>query len=305
MSLPARPRMLLVGGGGGLVGRALLHEFLPDHAIRTFHRHRSPEEAAAGIEWLPGDLAGPYDPGPLLRDVNVVVGLAWYRQPKSGSFARLTGGFLRLLTAARDAGVQRWIHVSVPPGPADLEETLPYFREKRAVESALVASGLPYLIVRPTMLFAPRDKLLTVLLRLARRYRVLPMFGEGRYHVSPLAAADLARIVRLELRRSGPRDLLVGGPHRYEYRELTDAVFSAIGRAPRYWRMSAAGGVRLARMLEAVGSTLLYAYEVRWLTADLLGLPPYTGLDPPMGSVESFLAEQAAGPDRWARGRGV
>jgi uncharacterized protein YbjT (DUF2867 family) len=138
------------------------------------------------------------------------------------------------------------------------------------------------------------------MMRLMHRYHRFPMFGDGGYHVSPLSASDLGRILRRELQGSGRGTSDLGGPHRYEYRQLTDRMFAALGRPPKYWSLSVRSAQRLTRLLVALGSTLLYPYEVEWLVSDRLGLPAFEGLDSPLESVEPYLQAQA---DRW-NGRG-
>jgi uncharacterized protein YbjT (DUF2867 family) len=288
-----RPRMLLVGGGGGLVGRALVEEFSPDWNIRSVHRHPAPSESIPSVEWIPDDAARGTDWRPRLEGVDVVVNVAWYRSGSDRRFRPLAEGLLRLIAAAREAPIRRFVHVSVPPSTPPIEAGSAYMTRKRQVDRALAASGLPYSIVRPTMLFGPRDKLLTVMLRTIARWHRFPMFGDGEYHVSPIAVRDLARIVRLELGLSGRRTVDAGGPRRWRYRDLTDFMFGVLGLPPRYLRMSVAGGRRLARVFEAFGSSLLYEYEVEWLVADLLGLPPYEGLSTPLEPVEEFLRREA------------
>jgi len=290
----SRPRLLLVGGGTGLVGRHLTAEFGPDWQIISVHRHPSPTESAAGVEFRSADVAKVVDWAPLLRDVDMVVNVAWYRAGSMRRFRPLADGLLRLVAAADRLKVPRFVQVSVPDSPASLETDLPYMSEKRRVDRAVEASGLSYAIVRPTMLFAERDKLVTVMLRTMHRYHRFPMFGDGEYHISPLAARDFARVVRHEAARSDCRNVTVGGPRRWRYRDLTDAMFAALGRSPKYFTLRPRGAVRLARLLEVFGSTLLYVYEVEWLLSDMLGLPPYDGLGEPLHPVEPFLAEEAA-----------
>ncbi len=295
MSAPgASPRMLLVGGGGGLVGRAVLREFGESWQIRSVHRHRAPEEDRPGVEWIPHDAGRIPEWYPYVRDVDLVISLAWWRSGSAARFAPLAEGLERLFRAARDAGVRRVLHLSVPDAPADLEAGLPYLRYKREVDRVLRTDGPDHTIVRPTMLFGPRDKLLTVMLRTMHRYGRFPMFGDGAYHVSPLAVEDLARILRREADQGGRRVVDAGGPRRWEYRFLTDRMFAALGRAPRYVRFSPRGAVRLARFLERIGSSVLYAYEVEWLLDDRLGLAPYEGLERPLSPVEPFLDSEAA-----------
>jgi len=288
-----RPLLLVVGGCTGLVGRAVLREFGPTHRIRSLHRRPTEAEASGGVEVVAGDAREIADWGPYLRGVDTVLNLAWYREPRHRHFVRLADGLLRLVRDAEAAGVRRFVHVSVPDAPPRMETDLPYLAQKRRVDRAIEASRLSYAIVRPTMLFGPRDVLLTVMLRTIQRYHRFPMFGDGLYHVSPIATGDLAAILRREGERGARTNVMVGGPERWVYRDLTDAMFRALGRSPRYVRLSPANSVRLASFLERVGSSLLYAYEVEWLLADLLGLPPYEGLGRPLASAGPFLESEA------------
>ncbi|MGA8664810.1 MAG: NAD(P)H-binding protein [Thermoplasmata archaeon] len=294
-----RPRVLIVGGTRGLVGRALLTEFRSDHAIRSVHRHASAAESAAGVEWVPADVASVADWRPLLEEVDVVVNVAWYRTGSDRRFRPLAEGLIRLVEACDRAGGLRFVHISVPTATEGIETRLPYMVRKREVDAAVSRSQLAYSIIRPTMLFGPGDKLLTVMMRTARRWHRLPIFGEGHYHLSPIAVTDLARIVRREAGLRRRAIVEAGGPKVWEYRDLCDRLFESLGLPPKYLRMSPSGGRDVARLLESVGSTLLYAYEVEWLVSDRLGLPRYEGLDPPLRPVEEFLREEAL------RSRGV
>ena len=289
-----RPRLLLVGGATGLVGRHVLAEFGRDFQVVSLHRRPSPSEVSAGVEFIEGDVATIADWAPILRGVDLVINVAWYRSGPLRRFRPLAEGLLRLVAASEQANVPRFVHISVPDSPAALEVHLPYMAEKRRVDRAIEASRLSYAIVRPTMLFAPRDKLVTVMMRTMHRYHRFPMFEDGEYHISPIATPDLARILRREAARSDRRNVVAGGPKRWRYRDLTDAMFAALRLPPKYFRLSGRGAIRLARLLEWVGSSLLYVYEVEWLLSDMLGLPPYSGLDEPLLPVEPFLAEEAA-----------
>lgn len=289
----SRPRLLLVGGGGGLVGRAVLAEFGQTWRIRSVHRHPAPEESGGSIEWVRADATTVPDWSILLKEVDLVVNVAWYRAGPRRRFAPLAAGLERLIEAARAAEIPRFLHLSVPPATLSIETTLPYMTFKRQVDRALERSGLSFAIVRPTMLFGPRDKLLTVMLRTMARYHLFPIFGDGEYHLSPIAVSDLARILKREARSEESHIVLAGGPVRWQYRVLTDEMFRRLGLRPRYVRFSPRGSVRLARILETLGSSLLYAYEVEWLLSDLLGLPAYEGLDSPLLPVEPFLSQEA------------
>lgn len=293
-SVDARPRVLLVGGGGGLVGRALLPELDGVFQIRSIHRHPVAMEASRAVEWVAADVGRVENWRSIVRGVDAIVNLAWYRWGSRRRFERLARGLHGMLEAARSSGVRRVVQVSVPAAPPELERSLPYLYFKRQVDRELLDGGFSARILRPSALFAPGDVLLGVMLRTIHRYGRLPMFGDGAYHLSPLAAADLSRVIRQELQGNATGTLDLGGPTRYTYRALTEIMFHAMSRPARYWRLTERGAVRLATVLQLVGSRRLYAYEVHWLMADLLGLPPYAGLDRPLTTVEAYLAAEAA-----------
>lgn len=288
-----RPRLLLVGGAGGLVGRSTLPEILTSFDVRSVHRSEVRVEATAGVDWRRADIGAVSDWSPILDGVDVVVNLAWHRWGNTTRFRRLERGLEGLLEASQRAGLRRFVHVSVPAAPQQLETSLPYLAYKRRFDEALRASGLSYRIVRPTMLFGRGDRLLGVMLRLMHRYPFFPMFGDGNYHVSPLAVEDLAAILHREALGTEVGTVDAGGPTRYRYRDLTDAMFAFLGKRPRYWRLGPRGSVALARLVQDLGSTLLYAYEVEWLLADMLGLSPYGGLDRALTPVEPYLRSEA------------
>jgi len=183
---------------------------------------------------------------------------------------------------------------------ATLETGIPYLTYKRRFDRELAESGLSYAVLRPTMIFGRRDVLLGVMMRTIHRYPFFLMFGDGEYHLSPIASSDVARIVRAFCEGDATGTFDLGGPASYRYRDLTDHMFRLLGKRPRYAHLSPMGSRRLARFLQGAGSTLLYEYEVEWLLSDMLALPPYDRLGRPLERVEPYLEREA---DRLRPGR--
>jgi uncharacterized protein YbjT (DUF2867 family) len=288
-----RPRLLLVGGGGGLLGRAVLERFAPDWTIRSVHRHPVAREATLGVEWVQRDVGEIPDWAPILRDVDAVVNLAWYRWGSELRFRTLFEGLQRMRAAASASGAVV-VQVSVPPAPSALETGIPYLTYKRRFDAAVAGGGGRYAVVRPTLMFARGDVLLGTMLRQIHRYPFFPLFGDGSYRLSPIAAADVARAIHRAANDPPNSTVDLGGPVAYRYRDLTDRMFALVGKPPRYWRLSPRGGRRLAALLQSLGSSLLYAYEVDWLLSDTLALPPSRFLDGPLERVEPYLQAEAA-----------
>ena len=84
-----------------------------------------------------------------------------------------------LFGAAAKAGVGRIVHFSVVN--AFKEARLPYFRGKGQVEEILRDTGIPFAIIRPTLVFGVGDLLLNNMTWALRRFPVFPVFGRGGY----------------------------------------------------------------------------------------------------------------------------
>jgi uncharacterized protein YbjT (DUF2867 family) len=121
-----RPRILVVGGTGGLVGRAVLTALGSEFQIRSIHRHEVAAESAASIEWIRADVGTLMSWRPALDGVDAVLNLAWYRWSDESDFRVLREGLGRLITDAEAVGLRRFVHVSVPDAPESLEQDLPY-----------------------------------------------------------------------------------------------------------------------------------------------------------------------------------
>ena len=198
----------LVTGGTGFVG---------SHLIETLQRRgddvtalvRSPAKAAglarAGVRLVEGDL----DALPALRraveDAQVVYHVAGRVAARDeAEFLRANrDGTANLLAAAAEGGAPRFVLVSslAAAGPASRGVPLSggepprpvtaYGRSKLAGEAVVRASALPWVILRPPMVYGPRDTEVLKLFKLARS-GLVPVFGKGDQELSAVFGPDLA-----------------------------------------------------------------------------------------------------------------
>ncbi len=134
---------------------------------------------------------------------------------------------LILFDAAKQAGVQRIVHVSITNPSAD--SPLEYFSGKARLEQALIESGLSYAILRPTVLFGQEDILINNIAWLLRRLPVFGVFGDGSYKLQPIYVDDLAS---LAVQWGATRENVVLnaiGPETFTYRGLVETIGRLIG----------------------------------------------------------------------------
>jgi NADH dehydrogenase len=135
---------------------------------------------------------------------------------------------LDLFDAAKQAGVERIVHISITN--ADAHSPLEYFRGKGQLEDALQDSGISYAIVRPAVLFGDEDILINNIAWALRRFPLFVMFGDGEYHIQPIFVDDLAALmVNLGQQRENALVQAIG-PENFSYRELIRMIARHIGK---------------------------------------------------------------------------
>lgn len=171
------------------------------------------------------------DPGAMdkaLANTDVLYNTYWVRfNTANFTFAAAVENSKKLFEAARRAGVSRVVHVSIT-NPS-LNSPFEYFRGKAQVEAALEATGIPYSILRPAMLYGPDDILINNIAWILRHLPVFGLFGNGRYHVQPIFVEDMATLALQEGQATGNRIINAVGPEDFEYRDFVGLIARTIG----------------------------------------------------------------------------
>jgi nucleoside-diphosphate-sugar epimerase len=232
---PQSRRRVVVTGAAGLVGRNLLPRLTArGFDVVALDKHPQTAELLAGI-----------DPGIRVVKADLACDDGW-QESLSGadslvsSHAQIGGidaqefednnirASTRLLEAARTAGIGYLVQISssvVKSAAVDF-----YTESKKAQENLALASGIPCVVLRPTLMFGWFDrKHLGWLAEFMRRVPVLPVPGSGRYLRQPLYVGDFSNIVVACLERwISPAIYNISGLEKIDYidliRELRDAL---------------------------------------------------------------------------------
>ncbi len=226
---------VLITGATGYVGRRLVPRLLAA-GLEVRALARSPESAALpeGVEVVRGDLTDPASLGPASEGMATVVNLAAVtadRKPPPGGYEAVhADGVAALARAAREAGVARIVHMSGidtmtgDPGP--------YLLSRRLGEEAVRESGVPWTMLRPSIMFGGPDAAFVKAMARLVRAPVVPVAGDGRVRLQLVWVDDVARcLVTLvtDDARLG-NEYPIGGPEQLTYDEVLDAVGEAMGK---------------------------------------------------------------------------
>ncbi len=224
--------MILLTGGTGFIGRVMVRHLVEaGYPVRTLlrpspHSPRLPK--GVPVEVAVVSLADVRGLRAALRDIDTVIHLAGSEH--AGRKANLLGvdiqGTRNLAEAAKDAGVGRFLYLSHLD--ADRASAYPLQKAKGIAEEYVRKSGLPYTIVRSSIVYGPEDHFTTSLAQMLRYTPVFPLYGDGGTRVQPLWVEDLVACLLWTL--ENPETLYqtyeVGGSEYFTLRQVLEIIMN-------------------------------------------------------------------------------
>ena len=253
---------VLVTGGTGFVGREVVRQLCAaGHKVRLISRHPRrastasqaaqpatpfalPPEAVGGNVLEPASLKGAAGNCDAIVHLVGIISEIGEQTFENVHFHATQN----VLAEAKRAGVKRWIHMSAIGARPDAPSR--YHQTKWAAEETVRASGLDWTIFRPSIIYGPGDGFISLFARISRWSPVLPVMGNGRNLLQPVAVADVARcfVSALTEPASVGKTLDLCGPERLSF----DQVLETILRVTQRRRLKLHVPMPLARLQAAV-----------------------------------------------------
>ena len=215
--------MILVTGATGYTGRFLLPRLAETgRPLRCLVRPTSDREwlERMGVEMHIGDLEDPETARPAFRGVGQVLHLAHIR-------------YARTIVECTDSQIEQVVLVSSLRRFSLVPSTS--VEEVRAGENCASQSGMPYTLLRPSMIYGPGDdRNISRLAAHLRRCRWMPVLGPGRGLQQPVYVEDVVDGIMAAARipEAIGKSYALAGPEPISYDRLVDLVGAAVGVAP-------------------------------------------------------------------------
>src|SRR5262249_19574652 len=134
-----------------------------------------------------------------------------------------------LFEAAARGGIRKVVQISALG--ADEQARSRYHLSKRGADRRLAELGVPYVVLRPSFVYGPRDHSMTFFQSLAA-LPLTPVPGDGQYRVQPVHIEDLVPAVVLAVERDDLKDLTVdvGGAASVTFDELLDELAQRLSK---------------------------------------------------------------------------
>ncbi len=230
-------KKVLITGASGYLGRYAVKEFKAQgYYVRALVRNpekiKTPgvnlEPAVYDIvdEVVTGDVTSPDTIAGVCKGIDVVFCTLGLTSPD----AHLTSydvdylGNKRILDQAVAEHVSRFIYVSV--FNQDKMPEIPTIKAHELFVEALKKSGLSCAVIRPNGYFSDMGRFFTM----AQSGHIF-MIGEGEKKINPVHGADLAKVC-VDAVNGESREIPVGGPDIYTFKETMELAFHACGKTP-------------------------------------------------------------------------
>ncbi len=261
-----------VTGAFGYSGKYIARRLLDagETVITLTNSLHRPNPFGEQVQAFPFHFAQPEKLVKTLRGVSVLVNTYWVRfNHKNFTHEMAVQNTLTLFRAAKAAGVERVVHVSITN--PDENSPLEYFSGKGRLERALMESGLSYAILRPTVLFGKEDILINNIAWALRHLPVFGVFGDGEYRLQPIYVDDLAQLAVAQGKNRENVIIDAIGPETFTYRELARTIGEIIGvRRPIIGVPPGIGYLAGWLIGKIVGDVMITRPEIEGLMADLL-----------------------------------
>jgi uncharacterized protein YbjT (DUF2867 family) len=299
--------MILVTGGTGFVGSHVLRRLAqtePRGSLRALVRNHAKASLPEGVVVVEGDVTKPESLPAAVSGVDVIIHAAAItgdrKEPYRGAYDRINRvGTENLMAAAKNAGVKRLVVMSglgCRPAPAGT-----YMATRWGMEEAVRASGIPFVILQPSVLFGAGAPFVSALAGLARVFPVLPLVGGGRTRFQPLWIDDLVTCVVASQSSGEPagRALSLGGSEWVTFKE----VLQTICRAMSIHRLLVPLPMPIARIQASLMTAVLPKPPLTPAALELFGFDNATDIDAvdrafgfhPRGFREHLLAHGVGG----------
>ena len=226
----AKPLRILLLGGTGFVGRSLIARLARQHhrllcLTRQRDQHRDLQTYPT-LQLIDADVHAEAVLTEYARDADVIINLVGIlNQSRQQSFQKNHTDLMHtLIRVAKQTGVRRLIALGALG--ADVAGPSEYLRSKGRAEQALRAEpDLAWTILRPSVIFGPRDNFLNQFAQLLRFTPVLPL---ARTHTrfAPVYVDDVAHAIERCLMdgRTVHQRYDLGGPEVFSLKQLIDWV---------------------------------------------------------------------------------
>lgn len=228
-------------GGTGFIGSHVVRELLalyPAIPLRILTRRlQTGNPWGRRVTFVQGNVTAPATLPPAVAGIDAVVHCVQFpnhpvEDPARGwTYLEVDGkGTKNLVEECKRTGVRRFVYFSGAGVSKDKNQ--PWFRAKSMAEDSIRASGMEYVIFRPSWVYGPEDRSLNKFVSFTRYLPFVPVIGNGGVRIQPISVFDVARVAALAVSKTEATNKVfdLGGPQELNIDQVLRTVQRVLGK---------------------------------------------------------------------------
>ena len=251
--------MILVTGCSGFVGTHLVNGLVREgFDVKCLVRGTSKRDRLPGdrITFAVADVTDRDSVLQAVEGVDTVIHLVGIiREKGQATFERIhVEGTRNTIEAAKAHGIRRFIYQSAlgarPDGLTDYQTT------KWQAEELTKASGMAWIITRPSIIIGRWGEFVDILTGLVKKPPIIPVIGSGEYKLQPLYIGDLVQAFVKMLRDESlwGTTYEFGGPDQLTFNQMLDIAQEVLGVRKRKIHLPVSLMKPVVRLMETASS---------------------------------------------------
>ena len=227
--------MMLITGGTGFVGSHLIKRLIDEgHKVRCVIREGSKKIdriKGLGAEIVHGDVTDADSLIDACKGIDTIIHLVGIIQEEKGmTFQSIhVDGTRNLVNAAKKNNVRLFYYQSA--NGADKDGKTAYYKTKAEAEEIVKASGMDYIIFRPSLIYGDGDQFVLRLKKIIHDAPVIPIIGSGESLLQPIFIDDLVAclIKAITTPQLKNRIFCIAGPEQIRFKDVVIRIADAMG----------------------------------------------------------------------------
>ena len=280
-----QPRTITVFGGTGFLGRHIIWQLAKTGCtIRVATRNLSrayflrPAGVVGQVVPFCCDINNDASVALALQGADAAINLVGilYERGKS-SFKRVhVEAAERIARQAKFANLELLVHLSAIE--ASLDAPSAYGRSKAQGEDGVMRAFGRAVILRPSIVFGPEDRVFNLFAEMARKAPFLPLISGGRKKFQPVYVGDIAKAIGhifadTDTEKYQGKIYELRGPETYSFREMLEVMRKYTHQKFGFISLPAPIAKLLGAVLGLLPRPLLTVDQVRTLASDSVAAP--------------------------------
>lgn len=270
-------KQIFVTGANGFIGQVLV-EYLTKQGYEVFalvRKNKLPSfRITPNTHVVYGDLLDKKSLEDGIPKNAYVINLAANPYHQTLSHAVNVDGTQLLIDACKKKHVTKIVHISSQA--TKIEKKGVYATTKILSEQIVQESKIPYIIVKPSLVYGSGEKGLFVkIASLARKLPFIPVFGDGRIRLNPIHVDDLCILLERLIKDAYAAGISydVGSKESVTYNDLYQGIANKLANKPKLVHIPTPIGLALAYVFSILPNPPIYRDNV-------LGSTQSTNCDP-------------------------